>query len=85
MNVLTATDHTLTRTRQQIDDEIRRRTLTHTDGCDPAAIIYSNEMAKRALIVAAAGGHSLLFVGPPNCGKTHDPGSLIGAWIGRHV
>ena len=70
MNVLTATDHTLTRTRQQIDDEIRRRTLTHTDGCDPAAIIYSNEMAKRALIVAAAGGHSLLFVGPPNCGKT---------------
>ena len=27
-------------------------------------------MAKRALLVAAAGNHSILFVGPPNCGKT---------------
>lgn len=27
-------------------------------------------MAKRALLVAAAGGHSILFVGVPNCGKT---------------
>jgi magnesium chelatase family protein len=26
--------------------------------------------AKRALLVAAAGGHSLLLVGPPGCGKT---------------
>lgn len=70
MNVLTATDSKLTRTRQQIDNELRRRTLTQTDGCDSAAIIYSNEIAKRALIVAAAGNHSLLFAGPPNCGKT---------------
>jgi magnesium chelatase family protein len=27
-------------------------------------------MAKRALVVAVAGGHSILFIGPPNCGKT---------------
>jgi len=70
MNLLTATDDKLTRTRQDIDNEIRRRTLVHTERCDPAAIIYGNEMAKRALTIAVAGGHSILFVGPPYCGKT---------------
>ena len=33
-------------------------------------MIHGNEMAKRALVVAAAGSHSILFLGPPNCGKT---------------
>ena len=33
-------------------------------------MIHGNEMAKRALVVAAAGNHSILFHGPPNCGKT---------------
>lgn len=70
MNLLTATDNKLTRLRQDLDNEIRRRTLVTTDGCDPAAIIYGNELAKRALVVAVAGSHSILFVGPPNCGKT---------------
>ena len=41
-----------------------------TSGHDAAATIYSNEMAKRAVVVAAAGNHTLLLFGPPNCGKT---------------
>jgi len=32
--------------------------------------IRGQYLAKRALIVAAAGGHNLLFVGPPGTGKT---------------
>ncbi|MFT4676071.1 MAG: magnesium chelatase family protein [Patiriisocius sp.] len=32
--------------------------------------IRGQHLAKRALIVAAAGGHNLLFVGPPGTGKT---------------
>ncbi|MBI4281860.1 YifB family Mg chelatase-like AAA ATPase, partial [Candidatus Uhrbacteria bacterium] len=34
------------------------------------AHIVGNEQAKRALVVAAAGNHNLLMVGPPGSGKT---------------
>ena len=37
---------------------------------DPLAAIRGQETAKRALVLAAAGGHGILFVGPPGTGKT---------------
>jgi magnesium chelatase family protein len=38
----------------------------HGDMCD----VRGQAIAKRALEIAAAGGHNLLLVGPPGCGKT---------------
>ena len=32
--------------------------------------VIDQELAKRALAIAAAGGHGILMVGPPGCGKT---------------
>lgn len=70
MNLLTLTDTRLAALYQQTAHEIARRAKAATNGHDPASLISGNEMAKRALVVAAAGNHSILFVGPPNCGKT---------------
>lgn len=39
--------------------------------------IRGQHNAKRALITAAAGGHNLLFVGPPGCGKTILAASIV--------
>jgi predicted ATPase with chaperone activity len=70
MNLLRLSDEDLARLGTSVAEEIGRRTKVSVNGQDAAAIIYGNEAAKRALVVAAAGRHSLLLVGPPNCGKT---------------
>ena len=40
--------------------------------------VYGQIQAKRALMIAAAGGHSLLMIGPPGVGKTMLAERLIG-------
>lgn len=50
-------------------DEYSRVAFGVGDGLD-ISHIKGQETAKRALIVAAAGGHNLLFYGPPGSGKT---------------
>ncbi len=70
MNLLTLTDSTLAALHRQAANEIARRAKAATNGYDTASIIHGNEAAKRAVVVAAAGNHSILFIGPPNCGKT---------------
>jgi predicted ATPase with chaperone activity len=70
MNLLTLTDDKLAALHRQASNEIARRAKAAINGHDAASIIRGNECPKRALLVAAAGGHSILFVGPPNCGKT---------------
>jgi len=80
MNLLTLTDSKLATLYRQSLNEIARRTKAATKGHDAASIICGNECAKRAVLVAAAGGHSILFIGPPNCGKTAIPGERGYAW-----
>jgi predicted ATPase with chaperone activity len=70
MNLLKLSQTELAGMLQAILDEVRRRAKIATTGLDAAAIIHGNEMAKRAVQVAAAGRHSILFVGPANSGKT---------------
>jgi len=70
MNLLTLNDSKLATLHRHAAAEIARRAKAATSGHDAATIIRGNEVAKRALLVAAAGSHSILFVGVPNCGKT---------------
>ena len=70
MNLIAFSDSKLASLHRQAAAEIARRAKAAINGQDSASIIRGNEMAKRALLVAAAGNHPILFVGPPNCGKT---------------
>lgn len=42
--------------------------------------VWGQESAKRGLVIAAAGGHNLLMIGPPGCGK-----SMLAAAFGSIV
>ena len=53
--------------------DVRRPEAEEPEDSGPAediADVRGQDLAKRALVVAAAGGHSLLMVGPPGTGKT---------------
>lgn len=68
MDTLKLSDSKLATLHHEVTLELRRRSAAAH--LDDLSIIRGNEMGKRALTVALAGGHSILFIGPPNSGKS---------------
>jgi predicted ATPase with chaperone activity len=64
----TLSDSELSLVLQSAKREAQRR--TEALARDMAGVIKGQEMAKRATLIAAAGGHSIVYMGSPSTGKT---------------